>query len=330
MKLLDDELEGYDDLSYKKINGTKFQLDDKRLNKQVSFNLKDVIITPFLHTESLLVKMEKMNDFKYVKGHGYYLDGYSEFSITGFMDEMDGQLYRGSFEIGKVYSFGSYQFEVSTRSDLFSFLTWFEDESKFDFHTLKVYGVSSERFSIEIEKTLFYIGAKFLDDIDEEYREFLYPRIMDFRMVGTTNELFNYTEIDLSIDWNSPITNNLSLFNQGESTDDYNFFTYYRFIETFFGDGNEEYELTILVESIDATELLEFAKDNLLIEANGTEKSLAKSLYQVRNNYIHHKLSRERIFDPTFNIPIQLLTKWKVITREMAIQLLNLHCHQNR
>ncbi|KZR59790.1 hypothetical protein [Pseudobacillus badius] len=329
MKGLDDKLKGYDDLSYEKINGTRFQLKDKQLNKRVVFNLKGVTITPFIHTDSLIEKLEKMNDFKYVEGHGFYLDGYAEFSITGFMDYMDEQIYRGSFEIGKVYSFGSYHFEISTRSDLFSFLTWFEDESKSDFYTLKLYGVSKEKFSIEIEKSLFYIGAKFLDDIDEEYREFLYPRIMDFRMVGITTELFNYTEIDLSIDWSSPITNNLSLFNHGESTDDYNFFAYYRFIETFFGDGNEEDELIALVESIDVTELLGFAKDNQLIEANGTEKSLAKLLYQIRNNYIHHKLSRERLFDPTFNIPIQILTKWKVITREMAIQLFNLHCRHN-
>jgi hypothetical protein len=330
MELLDHELEGYDDLSYEKVNGTRFQLKDKRINKQVVFNLKGVTITPFLHTESLLEKLEKMNDFKYVEGHGYYLDGYAEFSITGFMDNMDGQIYRGSLEIGKVYSFGDYQFEISTRSDLFSFLTWFEDESKYEFYTIKLYGVNKEKFSIEIEKSLFYIGTKFLDDIDEEYREFLYPRIMDFRMVGITTELFKYTEIDLSIDWNSPITNNLSLFNHGESTDDYNFFAYYRFIETFFGNGNEEDELIALVESINATQLLEFAKDNLLIEANGTKKSLAKSLYQIRNNYIHHKLSRERIFDPTFNIPIQILTKWKVVTKEISIQLLNLHCGQNK
>jgi len=327
MKLLDDKLESYDDLSYTKINGTTFQLDDKRLNKQVVFNLKGVTITPYLHMEILHKKLKKMNDYEYVEGHGYYLDGYAEFGITGFMDQ---EGYRGSFEIGKIYSFGDYHFEVSPRSDLFSFLTWYEDESKYDFHTLKLNGVSKESFSIEIEKALFYIGAKFSEDIEEEYREYFYPRIVDFRMVGITAELFDYTEIDLNLDWSSPIANNLSLFNQGESSDDYNFFAYYRFMETFFGTGTEEDELTALVESIDVKELLDFAKKYLLIEANGTAKSLAKSLYQVRNNYIHHKLSRERIFDPTFNIPVQILTKWKVITKEMAIQLLNLHCSQTK
>lgn len=327
MKLLDDEFKSYDDLSYKKINGAKFQLDDKRLNKQVFFNLKGVTITPYLHKESLHQKLKKMNDYEYIHGHGYYLDGYTEFGVIGFMEE---EGYLSSFEIGKVYSFGGYHFEVSPRSELFSFLTWYEDESKHDFHTLKLNGVSRESFPVEIEKALFYIGTKFSEDIEEEYREFLYPRIIDFRMVGITAESFDYTEINLNLDWNSPIANNLSLFNQGESTDDYNFFAYYRFLETFFGEGNEEDELIALVESINVTELLEFAKKYLLIEANGTAKSLAKSLYQVRNNYIHHKLNRERIFDPTFNIPVQILTKWKVITKEMAIQLLNLHCGQNR
>ena len=327
MKLLDDKLEVYDDLSYKKINGTKFKLDDKRLNKQVVFNLKGVTITPFLHMESLHQKLKKMNDYEYVQGHGYYLDGFTEFGVTGFMEEKG---YLSSFEIGKVYSFGGYHFEVSSRSDLFSFLTWYEDESKHEFYTLKLYGVSRDSFPIEIEKALFYIGTRFSEDFEEEYREFLYPRIVDFRMVGITVESFDYTEIDLNLDWNSPIVNNLSLFNQGESTDDYNFFAYYRFLETFFGEGIEEDELILLVESINVKELLEFAKRNLLIETNGTAKSLAKTLYKVRNNYIHHKLNRDRIFDPTFNIPVQILTKWKVITKEMAIQLLNLHCGQNR
>jgi hypothetical protein len=327
MKLLDDELNGYDDISYNKLNGTKFRLIDKRLNKQLVFNFKGVTISPYLHKESLHEKLKKMNDYEYVNGHGYYLDGYAEFGITGFMDQDD---YHGSFEIGKVYSFSNYHFEVSPRSDLFSFLTWYEDESKFDFYTLKLYGVSKESFSVEIEKALFYIGAKFTEDIEEEYREFLYPRIVDFRMVGINAELFNYTDIDLNLDWSSPIANNLSLFNQGESSDDYNFFAYYRFIETFFGKGNEEDELTELVESLDVKVLLEFAKKHQLIEANGTAKSLAKSLYQVRNNFIHHKINRERIFDPTFNIPVQILIKWKVITKEMAIQLLNLHCCQTK
>lgn len=327
MELLESELEGYDELSYKKINGTKFQLDDKRLKKKVVFNLKGVTITRYLLMESLHEKLEKMNDYEYVDGHGYYLDGYAEFGITGFMDE-EGE--RGSFEIGKVYSFGNYHFEVSPRSDLFSFLTWYQDESKFEFNTLKLNGVSKENFSVEIEKALFYIGTKFSEDIQEEYKEFLYPRIVDFREVGTIAEIFDYTAIDLDLYWNSPITSNLSLFNQGESSDNYNFFAYYRFMETFFGEDNEEDELTALVKSIEVTGLLVFAKKYGLIEDNGTANSLAKSLYQVRNNYIHHKLSRARIFDPTFNIPVHILTKWKVITKEMAIQLLNLHCSQNR
>ncbi|MCA4158027.1 hypothetical protein [Priestia megaterium] len=326
MELLERALDGYNGLSYEKINGSKFQMEDEQLRKKVVFNLKGVNITPYLHMESFQEKLKNMNDYDYVNGHGYYLDGYAEFGIIGFMDEDNPH---ATFEIGKVYSFGSYHFEISPRSELFSFLTWYEDESKSDFNTLKLNGVSKENFPIEIEKALFYIGNNFSEDIVEEYREFLYPRIIDFREVGMTAELFNYTKVDQDLDWGSPITNHLSLFNQGESSDNYNFFAYYRFMETFFGEGNEVDELTMLVESIDVTELLMFAKKYGLIESNGTAKSLAKSLYQVRNNYIHHKLSRERIFDPTFNIPVYILTKWKVITKEMAIQLLNLHCNQN-
>ncbi|GGE76126.1 hypothetical protein [Priestia taiwanensis] len=328
MLLLDNELNNYSDLSYQKISGEKFQIIDHKFQKEVVFNLKNTTTTSHLqkeklHKEKLHEDLEKMNNYRYVSGHGYFLDGYSEVSITGFMEQEN---YHGLFEIGKTYSFGSYHFEIGSKSELFSFLTSYEDESKYDFYTLKLNGVSKDTFSLEIEKALFYIGSKFSEDIEQEYREFLYPRVIDFRTVGVTSELFNYTEINLNLDWGSPIVSNLSSFNQGESSDDYNFFAYYRFIETFFGTGNEENELIMLVESIDSKELLTFSKEHRLIQNNGTAKSLAKSLYQTRNNYIHHKLNKKRTFDPTFNLPVQALTKWKVITREIAIQLLNLHC----
>ncbi len=264
--------------------------------------------------------MKKLNDYEYTNGYGFYLDGYAEFGITGFVEEESG---RSSFEIGKMYRFGNYKFEISEPSSLFSFLTYFEDESKVEFYTIKLYGVSHEKFVLEVEKALFYMGFQFKDDIDEEYSEFLYPRIYDLREMSMTFEYFDYTEMEKNLDWNSPFLNNISLFNQGESTDYYNFFAYYRFMETFFGVGNEENELIGLLESIDGTKLLEFAKKHTLIEANGTIKSLAKALYQVRNNYVHHKLRRNRLFDPTFNIPVTVLAKWRVVTREVAIQLLN-------
>lgn len=324
IELLNKAIERYEDLSYEILNGSRFVMKDNRLSKEFEFKLKriDVSNPSFLAKDKYHNELKQLNDYEYKNGYGFYLDGYAEFGVTGFMDEnTDGS----SFEIGKLYRFGNYEFEISKPSSLFSFLTHFEDESKFDFHTIKLRGVSREKFVLEVEKAIFYIGVQFKADIVEEYSELLYPRIFDFREMSMTFEYFDYTEMETNLDWNSQIMDNISLFNQGESTDYYNFFTYYRFMETFFGVGNEENELIGLVESIKGTKLLGFAKEHMLIEANGTAKSLAKALYRIRNNYVHHKLRGSRLFDPTFNIPVTVLAKWRVVTREIAIQLLNKH-----
>ncbi|MFP3790851.1 hypothetical protein [Bacillus subtilis] len=320
---LNNHLERYEHLTLKKINGSRYRLQDECVNKSLSFNLKGIEVeSNYMNMKKLHLKFENSNDYKYFDGHGFCIEDYAEFGITGFFDE---EFDYTSFETDVCYSFGKYKFIVSDPSNLFQFLTWFEDETKFDYKTIKLFGTSQDTALKDLEKAVFYIGSKFLED-DEAYKEFLYPRIVDLREVGVTAVPFNYTEINLNINWDSPIANNLSLFNYGESTDHYNFFAYYRFIETFFDTGNEEDELIALVESIDNDELLIFAKDHNLIEANGTAKTLAKTLYKVRNNYVHHKLRKERIVDPYFNVPVAILSKWKVISREIAIQLLNINC----
>lgn len=322
MKLLDDEFESYENLTYEKINGTRFRMRDEKLGKEMEFNLKGIDFSSYLPAQALHQKLEDMNDYKYTDGYGFYLDGYAELAIFGFMNDDSTQ---SEFVIGETYQFGQYKFEISPPTDLFRYLTWSDDESKIDFDTIKLTGVTKESFVVDIEKALLYLGTRYKEDFYEEYSQFLYPQLMDLREVGMIYEPFDYTNVSAKLDWHSPILSNIALFNQGESTDNYNFFAYYRFIETFFEDGNEVDQLIKLVESIDTTELLEFAKEHALINVNGTKKTLARELYAIRNNYVHHKLSRVRIFDPTHNIPIPVLIKWRVVTKEIAIQLLNLH-----
>lgn len=322
MKILDYQFEKYKNLIYEKVNGTRFLMKDLKSGKEMEFNLKGIDSERYLPMDAFQRKLESMNDYKYTEGYGFYLNGSAEFAIGGFL--------RGGgcaeFEKEKLYCFGKYEFEVSPPTDLFRYLTWADDESKDpDFDTIKLTGVAKDTFVIDIEKAILYLGTNFKLDYEEEYGQFHYPQLMDLREAGMLYEPFDYTEVGEELDWNSPVLKNIGLYNQGESTDNYNFFSYYRFIETFFEKGPEEDQLIELVESVDTTEIIEFAKKHELINENGTAKSLAKELYSVRNSYVHHKLTKVRIFDPTHNIPTPLLLKWRVVTKEIAIQLLNLH-----
>ena len=322
MKLLDDEFESYETLTYEKINGTRFRISDTKSGKNMVFNLNGIDYDSYLPMDAFHQKLESMNDYKYAEGYGFYLEGYAEFAIGGFL--RDGGC--AEFEKKKTYRFGQYEFEVSPPTDLFSYLTWNDDESKdSEFDTIKLTGVAKESFVVDIEKALLYLGTHFKLDFEEEYSQFYYPQLMDLREVGMLYEPFDYTAISTELDWHSPALRNIALFNEGESTDNYNFFPYYRFIETFFEEGREEDQLIELVESINAVELIVFAAQHKLINGNGTAKSLARGLYAIRNNYVHHKLNRVRLFDPTHNIPTPVLAKWRVIAKEIAIQLLNVH-----
>lgn len=322
MKILDDTFEKYKNLIYEKVNGTRFSMSDLKSGKKMVFNLKGIDYDRYLPMAAFHQKLEDMNDYKYIKGYGFYLNESAEFAIGGFL--RDGGC--DEFEKEKVYHFGQYDFEVSTPTDLFRYLTWNDDESKDpDFDTIKLRGVSKDSLVIDVEKAMLYIGTHFKWYYGEEYQQFYYPQLMDLREAGMPYEPFDYTKVIEELDWHSPVLKNIGLYNEGESTDNYNFFSYYRFIETFFEEGPEEDQLIELVESVDTTKLVEFAKEYGLINKNGTSKSLAKALYAIRNSYVHHKLRRVREFELTHNIPVSLLLKWRVVAKEVAIQLLNLH-----
>lgn len=326
MEILDKLFNRYETMTYERLSSNRFMLKDSQIEKEATFNLRGVDLTEgFIPTKTFHNKIASVNDFAYIDGHGFYLDGYAEFKITGFWDD---EGYKGEFEgFNKEHQIGHTRFELSEPSDLFDFLTRFEDETKVDYSSIKLTGVTEENVLVELEKALFCLAHTYSEYIIEEYKEFLYPRIVDMREVGMLMEEFDYTEIDLDLDWSSPYFRSLSQFNQGESSDTYDTFAFYRFIESFFGEEKEEDEIIGLVESIDHQELVTYASNHHLIDSNNaTAKSLAKQLYQVRNNYVHHKLKGKRLFEPSFNVPVAVLSKWKVVTREIAIQLLNKHC----
>lgn len=326
MQILDDEFKDFKDLSYERKSSNRFILKDNQNNNEIVFNTKKMKLPKEgIIWEEMLESFESSNDFSYISGHGFYLEGYAEFKITGFWDD-DG-FKEESSELNKRYIMGNTSFELGCPSNLFDYITRFEDETKVDYLSIKLFGLNKENILLELEKAIFLLAQTYSEFIMEEYREFLYPRIVDIREVGCITEPFTYTDIDLDFDWSSPHFQSISQFNQGESSDSYDYFGYYRFIESFFGDNKEEDEIVSLVESINYQNLVDYASQNQLIDKNNaTPKALARKLYQVRNNYVHHKLKGTRLFDPTFNVPVLYLSKWKVVSREIAIQLMNKHC----
>ena len=315
MTTLEKELAGYSNLDYQQVSYNRYALRDKLLKKSVELekdDLNEEDMTTFHRT------LEDKNDFQYKHGYGFYLDGYTEFGVIGFMDKKS----RTSFEHGKRYPLGDLEFEVSGKSDLFHFFTWFEDESQMESSTLKLYGVTKESYTADIEKALFYMGVRFEDEFLEEYGEFFYPRILDIRESDIPCDSFEFTDVSENLDWTCPVTGNLALFNQGESTSRYNFFAFYRFIETFIKTGRETQELTRILEQLETEQLLAFAKETRLIEPDGKEEELAKALYEIRNRFVYERPGAE----PDGKIPVEEMAKWKVITKEMAIQLLNSNC----
>lgn len=315
MTTLTKELAGYKNLDYEKVADNRFTLRDKELGKTVEFEMSDLSLTDMTRFHE---NIQEKNDFEYQHGYGFYLEGYTEFGVIGFMDKAS----RTSFEHGKRYPLGNLEFEVSKKSDLFHFLTWFEDKSQMESNTLKVYGVTKESYSSDIEKALFMMGVRFEDEFLEEYGEFFYPRILDIRESDIPCESFEFTEVSANLDWSCPVTGNLALFNQGESTSRYNFFAFYRFIETFIKTGRETEELTALLKSLQTEQLLGFAKETRLIDEDGDVEELAKLLVEMRNRYVYERPGDE----PDGKIQVEEMAKWKVITKEIAIQLLNSTC----
>lgn len=315
MTTLEKELEGYPDLSCRQARHNRLALWDANIKKEVEFARNDMTLQDM---DSFIQKLTAKNDFEYKNGYGYYLDGFTEFGVIGFMDKGTST----SFEHGKRYQLGGVEFEISRKSDLFHFLTWFEDKSHMESDTLKIYGVSKESYISDIEKALFYLGMRFADEFIEEYGKFFYPRILDIRDTDIPCESFQFTNIRTDLDWSCPATGNLALFNQGEATSRYNFFAFYRFIETFIQTGRETEELSRLMKDLETTDILAFAKETRLVEPEGKEADLAKALYDVRNRYIYEVPGGE----PDGKIPVEEMQKWKVVTKEIAIQLLNSRC----
>lgn len=315
MATVEKELAGYENLAYDKDRNNRYVLTDKQIKKSVTLDKGDLKLEKMAEFHQ---QLEHKNDFTYKNGYGFYLDGYVEFGVIGFMDKKS----RTSFEHGKRYKMGELEFEVSPKSDMFHFFTWFEDKSHMESNTLKLYGASKEGFLSDIEKALFLMGVRFEEEFIEEYGEFFYPRILDIRESNIPCESFEFTEVNENLDWSCPITGNLALFNQGEATSRYNFFAFYRFIETFIQTGREADELTSLLRSLDTKQLLAFAKETRLIEQNGNVVELANALYTIRNRYVYERPGDE----PDGNIPVEEMAKWKVVTKEMAIQLLNNNC----
>lgn len=315
MNALSKELTGYKNLDYEKVAGNRFSLHDKALEKSVEFEMNDMSPTDMARFHQ---NLEEKNDFKYEDGYGFYLNGYTEFGVTGFMDKESPT----SFEHGKRYPLGTMEFEVSKKSDLFHFFTWFQDKSQIESNTLKIYGVEKGTYTADIEKALFNMGVRFEEEYLLEYGEFFYPRILDIRESDYPFASFQYTDVISNLDWSCPVTGNLALFNQGEVTSRYNFFAFYRFIETFIGTGKEEEALVNLLKPLDTSQILAFAKETRLIAEDDKEEELVKELFEFRNRYVYAEPGQEA----DGNIPVEMMAKWKIVTKELAIQLLNLNC----
>ena len=303
-------VEGYEQISMEQTGTNEWTLTDKQLGKSAAFESEDITLTTM---KQVIQRLAERNDFQYINGQGFYLKGYAEVGIVGFMDEDDQSI----FKIGKTYSVGGIEFEVSKKSDLFHFLTWFEDKSRLETLTLKLNGVNKENFSEEIEKVIFYMGTKYKEQMLDDCGDFAYPRTIDVRVSDIPCDEFRYSAINMNIDWSSLEANHLALFNQGETSDNSNFFSYYRFIETFLGEEKSLAELQRRLSTLHPGRILAFAKEAKLIEEHESVEALGEALYEVRNRYVN-----EQEEDAGY-VPFNELGKWKVVTKEVAIQLLN-------
>lgn len=315
MTTLEKEIAEYPDLNSRLARHNRIAIWDANIKKEIEFAKNDMTLD---NMEHFFQKLTAKNDFEYKNGYGFYLDGYTEFGVIGFMDKGANT----SFEHGKRYPMGEVEFEVSRKSDLFHFLTWHEDKSHMESDTLKIYGSTKESYVSDIDKALFFMGIRFANEFIEEYGKFFYPRILDIRDTDEPCDSFEFSSIRTDLDWSCPATGNLALFNQGESTSRYNFFAFYRFIETFIQTGRETEELSRLMKKLETARILEFAKETRLIEVDGKEADLAKALYDVRNQYIYEVPGGE----PDGRIPVEQMKKWKVVAKEISIQLLNTRC----
>ena len=102
----------------------------------------------FLGTPEFHELLEKANDYKYLEGKGFYLNGYGELGVSRRLELL---LLKDSVKSDTLYQFGSFQFEISWRSDFFRFLTTNDSNLIYkskgaseSLYTIKFYGIKKE------------------------------------------------------------------------------------------------------------------------------------------------------------------------------------------
>lgn len=109
----------------------------------------------FLGTPEFHALLERGNDYFYLEGKGFYLSGYGELGVSLNLEHL---LLKGSVKSETIYQFGSFQFEISWRSDFYRFLTTNDSNlihkskgASESLYTIKFYGIKKEDLLLTAE-----------------------------------------------------------------------------------------------------------------------------------------------------------------------------------